>query len=84
MSDYSFFKEDFPAIDWFDVTPDDNNDLSRIPRRIWVGGSGDLTIRSSEGTDVTLSSVPAGTLVPVQPVRVLSTNTTATNIVGLI
>lgn len=84
MSDYTFFKEDFPAIDWYDVTPDDNNDLSTIPRRVWVGGAGDLTIRSSEGNDVTLSSVPAGTLIPIQPVRILSTGTTATNIVALI
>lgn len=84
MSDYNFFKEDFPAIDWFDITPNDSSDLSNIPRKIYVGGAGDLAIRSSEGNDVTLSSVPAGTILPIQPVRVLSTGTTATNIVGLI
>lgn len=72
-----------PARSFFDITPTDDTDLSVIPRAVYVGGAGDLTITDADGTTVTLVAVPAGTLLPIMPVRVESTNTTATDIVGL-
>ncbi|TGV26342.1 hypothetical protein [Mesorhizobium sp. M4B.F.Ca.ET.143.01.1.1] len=50
---------------------------------VYVGGTGDLALRPVNGTAVTFSGVPAGTIIPLKCDRVMSTNTTATNIVGL-
>ena len=50
---------------------------------LYVGGLGDVRVLTAGGDDVVLSAVPAGTFVPVNVVRVFSTNTTATNIVAL-
>lgn len=81
---YTHFKDDFPAYDWFSITPADGTNLSQIPRKLYVGGAGDVAIVSKNGSSVVLSSVPAGTVIPVQPVEVSATGTTATNIIGLI
>ncbi len=50
---------------------------------LYVGGLGDVRVLTAGGDDVVLSAVPAGTFVPVNVVRVFSSNTTATNIVAL-
>lgn len=50
---------------------------------IFVGGAGDVVIKDRDGTSVTYT-VPAGTIIPVQATMVMSTGTTATNIVGLL
>ncbi len=50
---------------------------------LYVGGLGDVRVLTAGGDDVVLSAVPAGTFVPVNVVRVVSSNTTATNIVAL-
>jgi hypothetical protein len=56
----------------------------RWPRSLYVGGGGDVAILAASDTAaVTLSSVPAGTILPVKAAKVMSTNTTATNIVAL-
>ena len=50
---------------------------------LYVGGLGDVRVLTAGGDDVVFSAVPAGTFVPVNVVRVFSTNTTATNLVAL-
>jgi hypothetical protein len=50
---------------------------------LYVGGAGDLAVVTSSGSEVTLVGVVAGSFIPVQVLRVESTNTTATNIVAL-
>lgn len=53
-------------------------------RAIYVGGAGDVAIKHTEGgSAVTYPSVPAGTILPVSGVRVMSANTTATNMVWM-
>lgn len=53
-------------------------------KAIYVGGAGDVAIQHTlGGTAVTYPSVPAGTILPVQGVRVMSTNTTATSMVWM-
>jgi hypothetical protein len=49
---------------------------------IYVGGAGNLVVELLSGQSVTFNSVPAGTIIPVQCVRVLNTST-ATNLVAL-
>lgn len=50
---------------------------------LYVGGLGDVRVLTAGGDDVVFSALPAGTFVPVNVVRVFSTNTTATNLVAL-
>lgn len=73
----------WPAQDAVAVTPNDSTVVAF--RGLWVGGAGNVAIKGINGnTAVTLVGVPAGTLLPVAVSRVMATNTTATNIVGLV
>lgn len=71
------------------VTPDDNVDLTFQAKALYVGNTGDVTIyiASGDGTTtnatVLFKAVPAGTILPVAAVRVLSTGTTSTSITAL-
>lgn len=66
------------------VTPSDSTILPDGVRRVWVGGAGALAVVFAGDTAaVTLSAVPAGTMLEIQVSKVMSTNTTATNIVAL-
>jgi hypothetical protein len=50
---------------------------------LYIGGAGDLRVLTAGGDDVTFTGVLAGTFLPVQVVRVFTTNTTATNLLAL-
>lgn len=49
---------------------------------LFVGGAGNLVVTTGAGNDVTFTAVPAGAIIPLRVVKVKSTSTTATNIVG--
>jgi hypothetical protein len=72
-----------PARNAAAVTPNDSTDLSNDSRALYVGGAGDLSIVTVGGDTVTLSSVPAGSMLSIMVRRVRATGTTATNIVSL-
>lgn len=59
-----------PTDDFEVVTPDDENDLPRLPRRLWVAESGNLVVTNRDGDTVTIP-VEAGQEVPIRPHRVL-------------
>jgi hypothetical protein len=64
------------------VTPSDTTTIGGC-RGLWVGGAGALTLDFPDGqTNVVISGVPAGTLLPVAPLKVKAA-TTATLIVAL-
>lgn len=52
-------------------------------RALYVGGTGDVKVLTMFGSTVTFTAVPAGTVLPVAVIRVFSTGTTATNLVGM-
>ncbi len=54
-------------------------------KRLYIGGTGDVAIQHSDALDsvVTYRAVPAGFYLDVAGCRVMSTNTTATNIVWM-
>lgn len=63
-----------------DVTPSDTVNLpGGRPRALYIGATGDLAVLWENGTSTTYADVPAGHFI-IQPVRVLSTGTTATGI----
>lgn len=50
---------------------------------IWVGGAGDVTVRTARGSTVAFPGAAAGTIIPITGDRVMAA-TTATNLVGII
>lgn len=72
-----------PARKAFSVTPHNSNELTVLPREIYVGGAGDLTVILADDTAaVTYAAVAAGTTLSIRPKIIKATGTTATNIVG--
>ena len=73
-----------PGRNFFAVTPSDVTDFDFQTRALWVGGGGNIAVLGVGDTAVvTIVAVPAGTLLPFRCTRVNSTNTTATDIVGI-
>lgn len=75
---------DAPAIDAFAVTPSDTVDFTTVARRLYVGGTGDVVVVTKAGNAVTFKAVPAGVTLDIETTRVNDTDTTATDIVGLV
>lgn len=78
---------DGPGVIAEEVTPNDSADLTVLARGIYIGGAGNLAVhmRGEEGgpTVITFIGLVAGTVYPIAAQRVMSTGTTATNIVAL-
>lgn len=64
------------------VTPSDSTVLTGV-RALYIGGAGNLYVKDNGGTTVAFMGVLAGTVLPISPSKVMSTSTTATNIVAL-
>ena len=72
-----------PASRVFAITPHNSTDFSFDTRAIYVGTGGNIAVVTAAGDVVTFSNVPTGTILPVRATRVNSTNTTASNLVGM-
>lgn len=71
-----------PAYRLVAITPSDSTVLTGV-RALWVGGAGNLAlVAAGDSGTVTVSAVPAGTLLPIAVTKVMAA-TTATLIVGL-
>lgn len=75
--------KDEPAQHAVAITKSDSADLAVVSRAIYVGGAGDVKVVTLGGETTTFVGVPAGTVLPVRAKRVLSTGTTATNMVNM-
>ncbi len=64
------------------ITPADS-DLDQPVAALYIGGDGNVRVTTSHGQDVTFTGMLVGTFLPVKVKRVWSTNTTATNLIGL-
>lgn len=65
------------------VTKSDTTTYSGM-RGLYVGGAGNVALMApGASAAVTFTAVPAGTVLPVQAVKVMSTNTTAPALVAL-
>lgn len=68
----------------FAITKSDSTKFHK-PVTVYVGTTGDVAVKDwLTGTSVTYKAVPAGSTVPVQVEMVLSTGTTAADMVGII
>lgn len=64
------------------ITPSDDIALATIPRAIYVGGSGNLTVKGSDNVLATFS-VTAGQILHISPTFVMATDTSAGGLVAL-
>lgn len=75
---------DSPATRAFAVVPDDNNDLAVSTRALYTGRGGTVVvILLDDATEVSFTSLPAGSILPLRVRRIKATGTTATDLVGL-
>ena len=72
-----------PATDATSLTPSDTAVLSPIPRAIFIGQAGDVTVEMQGGQVVTYSNVQGGTVLAIRALRVHQTGTTASAIVSM-
>lgn len=64
------------------VTPSDTVNFAE-PSVVWIGTAGNVKVTTAQGSDVVFTSVPGGTVLPVQVLRVWATGTVAQNIVRI-
>jgi len=76
---------DAPAQKAFAIIPHDSNDLALTTRAVYTGKGGTIVcILLEDSSEVTLSNVPSGIVLPLRIRRVLATGTTASmDLVGL-
>lgn len=66
------------------VSPHDSNALSDIPKALYVGTGGNITMRGvSGGADRVWKNVPAGAILPFRAQYVRATGTSAADILAL-
>lgn len=68
---------------YFAITASDTVNFDYAVRAIYVGGAGNLVAVRPDGTAVTFTAVPAGSILPINAIRVNSTNTTASSLTGM-
>jgi hypothetical protein len=74
---------DSPATHAFAIVPSDGAELPAVTKAIYVGSSGDVTLRPLRAeVDVIYRNVPDGAYLTVRASHVRSTGTTATDLVG--
>ena len=74
---------DSPAANFYAITPHDSNNETKAFRGLYIGVAGNVVIVTLGGTAITFKGAAAGSVIPVRGLRVNSTNTTATDMVGL-
>lgn len=73
-----------PATNAFAITPNDAADLPEVTRAVYVGTGGNVAVRLISGQSVVFTGVSGSVILPIRADRVLSTGTTASNLIGLL
>ena len=72
-----------PARNAYALVPHDTNQLTVIPKGIYVGTGGDITLRGIDATaDVTYRNLPDASYIAVRAAYVRATGTTAANLIA--
>jgi len=67
----------------FPIVPSDATEIAVLPKRIFVGTGGNITLRGADGAaDVVYKNVANGVYLNVRPRFIRATGTTASDIVG--
>ena len=73
-----------PADGAFDITPNDDTDLTITTRGLYIGVAGDVTVTMANGDNITYVAMTAGIIHPLRIRRVYATGTDATDIIGVL
>jgi hypothetical protein len=65
------------------VVPHDVNALADVPKALFVGTGGNITLRGAGTSDLVFKNVPDGSVLPFRAQFVRATGTTAADIVAL-
>lgn len=71
-----------PARKLVAVTPSDTTDLTDLPKALWIGAPGNISLIAADDSAPVTVAVEVGVL-PIRAKRVRETGTTATGIVAL-
>lgn len=72
-----------PSCAPYAITPNDTDPLPSIPKGIYVGTGGDVTLRGKDGAaDVTYKNLADGSYIAVRALYVRATGTTASNMIA--
>jgi hypothetical protein len=67
-----------------DISVADHTFANRNIRGLYVGGAGNVVVLlRNNAAAVTFTGVTAGTVLPIQPIKIIRTSTTATAMLGL-
>lgn len=66
----------------FAITTSDTANLQNVAV-VYVGGAGNIKVTTANGDVATFNGLNAGTVLPVQVLRVWATGTTATTLIGI-
>lgn len=66
------------------ITPHDTNELDFVPKALYVGVGGTISIIAQEDTAAVSLTVTSGAIIPVRAKIVRATGTTATGIIAMI
>lgn len=73
-----------PAREAFAITPHATNEIDPLPKAIYIGTGGNITLRAAgSSTDVVLKSVASGQILDIRARYIRASGTTAADIVGL-
>jgi len=64
------------------VTPSDSAEIP-ITRSLFIGTNGNIKVTMADGQEITFINLTAGTIFPIQVVKVWSTETTVTTVIAL-
>lgn len=67
---------------WAAITPSDTAKLEPVPVSVFVGTGGDVAAEGADG-NVEIFKALAGTVLPIQPIRIRATGTNASNLVAV-
>lgn len=73
-----------PGFDGIAITPSDSANLATICRALFIGVAGNVKLLTPASTSLEFINLQAGSILPIMVLRVFSTSTTSTNIVGII
>lgn len=72
-----------PSCAPYTLVPHDTDELTLVPKGIYVGSGGDVTLRGVDGVaDVTYRNLPDASYIAVRAQYVRATGTTASNLIA--
>lgn len=72
-----------PGYDGVAISPNDSSNLASTVRAIYVGSGGNIKLVTPSNTTLEFIGVQTGTILPMQAVKIFSTSTTASLMIGI-